>query len=734
MILSNTTMTTHSHDPGVFFSMAKKTERGMQALPNGFLDRISASLNRSDLHALALVPSLSFPDRMSRTKADDYTLFLATAMRIGLIQTTTSGPTAHLKSAGKPGDALKEDTDFVRLLKHDVEDAHFVLLCALLPNLESFAINGVSIYPTLDCLFYTPNFDALDEINAGAAFTEAQIVEALGASTAIMEKPVISPTAPSIDPRTREYSNLKSLVIPHLCLLPTVEGYPSLDDIIENLRFVIPRSISHLHLRHCLPVYMIDIVVEQLAALKSCEWLTDLKDITLHYAADAQHYDIPYTVVVFNLKVKVAEALEKAGIVLNVDIEPQLNSTSETAAATTVTATWRPKVHGESSAYGWDTSTAGSDSRVRVDATASDFDLTTPTSVPSHEPIVSTSPIDIGTIIQTLIPPFSTASRAWAIPTVHFEDSASGWDEPTSTVHYESSATGFEGPSSELAHWESSATGWEQTGHRDLSSETSRYRTIEVTDDPWTKNLQPSQTAAPAQVTSAPSKTITDYPPPPAITHNGVTVRPIAVTRQATVTLSDGSVTTTGQVKFQVAIGSSTLKIGNPVTINNVVFDVTTDAAGSIVLHAGDLTTTLPRPTAGEVRTVADDTPARLNIATSVTSGTTLYVFAGQTLAPGQPVTIGDTPISITTSGGQTVLYVGDRTTTLPAAGDIQTLSDWTTISTISAGTQGTAASTEAASAVPTSKKSGSSAARKLNAALIYFVVSITTFVFTLRV
>ena len=392
-------------------------------------------------------------------------------------------------------------------------------------------------------------------------------------------------------------------------------------------------------------------------------------------------------------------------------------------------------MHGESSANGWDTSTTESDSRVRVDATASDFDLTTPTSVPSHESIVSTSDIDIGTIIQTLIPPFSTASRAWAIPTVHAEDSASGWEEPGSrTVHHESSATGFGSPSSELAHWESSATGWEQTGHRELSPETSRYKTIEVTDDPWTKNLRPSHTAAPAQVTNVPSKTTTDYPPPPAITHDGVTVKPVAVTRQATVTLPDGLVTTTKQVEFQIAIGSSTLSMGSPVTINNIAFDVTTNAAGSTVLHAGDLTTTLPRPTAGEVWTVADDTPARLNIATSVVSGTTVYVLSGQTLAPGQPITIGDTPISITTSVGQTVLYVGDRTTTLPAAGDMQTLTDWATISTTSAGTRGTAASTESASAIPTSKKSGSSATRKLNAALSYFVVSITTFAFTFRV
>jgi hypothetical protein len=414
------------------------------------------------------------------------------------------------------------------------------------------------------------------------------------------------------------------------------------------------------------------------------------------------------------------------------DTTVQFNSTVETAAATTVTTTWRPKVHGESSAYGWDTSTSASDSRVRVDATVSDFDITTATIVQSHEPTVST-PINIGTIIQTLIS-FSTASSAWAIPTVHVEDSASGWDEPTSTVHHESSATGFGNPSSELAHWESSATGWEQTGHRDLLPETSRYKTIAMTDDPWTKNLRPSQTAAPAQVTNTPSKSITVYSPPPAITQDGLTVRPIAVTRQATVTLPDGSITTTGQVEFQVAIGSSTLSMGKPVTINNVVFDVTTNAAGSTVLHAGDLTTTLPRPTAGEVRTVADDTPERLSIATSIVSGTTVYVLADQTLAPGQPVTIDGTLISISTSGGQTVLYVGDRTTTLPAAGDMHTLTDWATISTISDGTRGTVASTEPANAVPTSKKSGSSAAKRLNTALAYFFMSITTFTIMFRV
>lgn len=406
----------------------------------------------------------------------------------------------------------------------------------------------------------------------------------------------------------------------------------------------------------------------------------------------------------------------------------QLNSTAETVAATTVTSTYRPKVHGESSAHGWETSITRSDNGVRVDPTASDFDLTTPTNVQSYDSTTPTTALDLGTIIPTMI---SKASRPWALPTVHFEDSASGWGEPTSTVHYESSATGFGYPSSELAHWESSATSWEQTGNRDLSPDTSRYRTIKVTNDPWTKDLKPPQTAAPAQVTNVPSKIVTEYPAPPVITRDGLTVRPVAITRQATVTLPDGLVTTTGQVEFQVAVGLSTLRIGKPLTIDNAVFEVTTDAAGSTVLRAGDLTTTLPRPTAGEVRTVADYAPGRLSITTSEVGGTTVYVLAGQTLAPGQPVTIGGTPISITTSGGQTVLYVGDRTTTLPAAGVIQTLTDWAAISAIGVATRGTAASTEPTSAVPTSKKSGSSAARKVDAALAYLYIGITMFAFT---
>lgn len=42
--------------------------------------------------------------------------------------------------------------------------------------------------------------------------------------------------------------------------------------------------------------------------------------------------------------------------------------------------------------------------------------------------------------------------------------------------------------------------------------------------------------------------------------------------------------------------------------------------------------------------------------------GTIEYVLVGQTLTPSQPVTIGDTTISITSCSGHTVLFVGNTT------------------------------------------------------------------------
>lgn len=226
------------------------------------------------------------------------------------------------------------------------------------------------------------------------------------------------------------------------------------------------------------------------------------------------------------------------------------------------------------------------------------------------------------------------------------------------------------------------------------------------------KPLQPQRT--PESV-----KIITEYPVPPAVTHSGVTVEPIAVTHRSTVTLPGGQVTTTDEVKFEIVVGSSTLGIGATVTVNNVAIGLTTNDAGSTVLRAGDMTSTLPMPTAGEVRTITANSPKRLDVATAVVNGNTEYILAGKTLAPGQPVTIGDTPISITIISDRTVLYVGNKTTTVtPGNTGRQTITDLPKI-TSQAGSTGAAA---------TSKNAGSLPCGKGNAGLEHFAIFIMTF------
>lgn len=425
-------------------------------------------------------------------------------------------------------------------------------------------------------------------------------------------------------------------------------------------------------------------------------------------------------------------------------VTAQLNSTTAVPDVTSVEVlpaslittdygsrpSWRPKVHGESSATGFeDTTTSGDNSRVRLEASVTDWIVTQSTITGGYKYTGSVTMIDIGTVIQGII-------TSWAaMPTVHFEDSASGWkEETTSTVRFEKSTEPWATPSSAIVHFGSSAEGWNNPDHQGSpTSQASIYQPVEVSDDPWTKNLQTPQTTVSQRpdveqphVTTTPSKTITDYSPPPAITHDGITAQPIVVTRRPTVTLPNGVSTTTEKVEFQVAIGSSTLSIGAPITINDVVIGITTNAAGSTVFTAGDVTTTLPKPTGGEVRTIAVTTPQPLDIVTTTISGTTKYVLAGQTLAPGKPVTVGDTPISITTSDGKTVLYVGDKTTTLaPEQSDIQTVTDW---ASVSAGTQGMAANSGSSAPIPTSKKSGAAQPKAVDAALACFGVGMAVF------
>lgn len=121
----------------------------------------------------------------------------------------------------------------------------------------------------------------------------------------------------------------------------------------------------------------------------------------------------------------------------------------------------------------------------------------------------------------------------------------------------------------------------------------------------------------------------------------------------ATQALSIGDITATAVAHDQYVVGSSTLTVGQTITSDGVVIALTTDATGATILIDGSTTTTLAPPSSG------------IAIKTTVISGTTMYVVGSETLAPGVPVTVNGTPMSITTSAGATILVIGDTTTTI---------------------------------------------------------------------
>lgn len=414
----------------------------------------------------------------------------------------------------------------------------------------------------------------------------------------------------------------------------------------------------------------------------------------------------------------------------------RLNSTSETSGVTDVSPSpissvpilyssisdGNSRVRDESTTSLRPTYQPGSNSKVHIESSVTDFEDAKPTVTEPRVTTASTENIDIGTIIPGLI------TKTHALPTVHTEEPVSDW-EPAPPTGYPPNSGIYS--ISEIGHAEISTSGWENQYHPSPPlTQTTRYEP----GNPRTDDPEPTQPPLPdkpregqSQITAKPSKVITEYPPPPAMTHSGVTFEPIVVTHRPTVTLPGGALTTTDSVEYEVKVGSSTLRIGTPVTVNDVVVSLTTDAAGSTVLLAGDMTTTLPRPTAGEVHTVTEDTPGRLNIVTAIVGGTTKYIFAGQTLAPGQPVTIGDTPISVATHDGQTVLYVGDKSTTLaPANSNVKTLTQFYSDDT---GAGGTTTGTRAVAATPTRKASISSLSKETNVTLAYFTMGVITII-----
>ncbi|KAH8712149.1 hypothetical protein GQ44DRAFT_762759 [Phaeosphaeriaceae sp. PMI808] len=194
---------------------------------------------------------------------------------------------------------------------------------------------------------------------------------------------------------------------------------------------------------------------------------------------------------------------------------------------------------------------------------------------------------------------------------------------------------------------EQSVDGWRQYSPR-----------IEVTADGF---LQPTPTEISPdgfQPTGDLVNSFSRVTPPPAIIRSGITLQPVPVT-SVKVTAVDGSpATVAAVVNYRYVVGSATLQIGTPMTINNVVVVLTIDAAGSTVLVAGDERTTLPPPARGEQITQP------VTVSTTIVDGTVKYILAGQTLAPGQGVTVGGIPISIGTRDGSTILVMGNLTTT----------------------------------------------------------------------
>ncbi|KAJ8113532.1 hypothetical protein OPT61_g4361 [Boeremia exigua] len=84
------------------------------------------------------------------TKSKALSLFEDTAVRIGLLPVCDDPSVPPLKKTVVVGSTLRTDEDFLRLLRQGVEDAQFVLILALLPNLARLHVDGMSIYPTLD--------------------------------------------------------------------------------------------------------------------------------------------------------------------------------------------------------------------------------------------------------------------------------------------------------------------------------------------------------------------------------------------------------------------------------------------------------------------------------------------------------------------------------------------------------------------------------------------------------
>jgi hypothetical protein len=321
-----------------------------------------------------------------------------------------------------------------------------------------------------------------------------------------------------------------------------------------------------------------------------------------------------------------------------------------------------------------------------LESQANGFDLpVTTTMVRNGDDASTTKPPqpDIGSIIQSFL---TTAMPMAPLPSVHVEKSEDGWQEAS----------------------------------QDMSIRTSDQHQpiIEVTVDGFALVT----TAAIPQVTSPIARATPQFldpqgiplaqvTPPPIITHDGITLRPVPVTRVRVTTVDGKPTTVEALVNYRYVVGSATLQIGTPTTINNVVVALSVNPAGSTILVAGDQTTTLPPPARWNQAGQATGSSQAVKISTTVIDGTTKYVLAGQTLAPGQAVTVGDIPISIGTQDGSTVLVMGDITTTFAGGPKTMTI-DW---GTSAAATPGSFTGNGNIKPASTSAKAGAPSSRATN-------------------
>ncbi|KAF2826129.1 hypothetical protein CC86DRAFT_417150 [Ophiobolus disseminans] len=105
------------------------------------------------------------------SSSDNFTKFVEAAVKAKMMEKRESYPVTPLKDHTKWYTTLRTERDFVRLLGHGVEDAHVLLMLALLLQLQSLIVDALPPYPTLDWhLFFSRTGTALRSLRYLALF------------------------------------------------------------------------------------------------------------------------------------------------------------------------------------------------------------------------------------------------------------------------------------------------------------------------------------------------------------------------------------------------------------------------------------------------------------------------------------------------------------------------------------------------------------------------------------